>query len=310
MRFGIGNAGRNTLSVSKIMNNYHTPVLVEEVLDGLNVKSGKRYIDATVGGAGHGVEIIKRGGILLGLDVDRDAVEETRKIFNFQFSLFKEGSEWKIVQGNFRDIERIAKESGFSSVDGVLFDLGVSSYQLDTPGRGFSYRFDAPLDLRLNQGEGESAAAYINKASKEQLYEIFAKFGEEERAGTIADVIVRARRLKPIRTTNDLAAGVETIVPKAVRSATLSRLFQALRIAVNDELNALQKGLAGAVNMLAPGGRLAGISFHSLEDRIIKTFVKRAGLNAVTKAPIRPSDEEIRRNFRSRSAKLRIAENI
>ena len=193
-------------------------------MEALNVTSGKRYIDATIGGGGHGIEIVRRGGLLLGIDVDPEAVEETKRIFNFQFfprsgislreTIFEEGRDWKIVQGNFRDIEHIAKENGFSAVDGVLLDLGVSSHQLDTPDRGFSYRFaDAPLDLRLNQNEGKSAATLLGRVNREDLYEIFATFGEEERAGTIADAILGARRLKPIQTTGDLTAIVEAVVP-------------------------------------------------------------------------------------------------
>lgn len=288
------------------MSNYHTPVLVNEVLEALNVGKGKKYIDATVGGGGHGVEIVRRGGLLLGIDIDPEAVEETRRIFNLQFSNLKEGREWKIVQGNFRDIENIANEHGFSSVDGVLFDLGVSSHHLDTAGRGFSYRFpEAPLDLRLDQSKGESAAHVIKRIRREDLYEILATFGEEERAGAIADAIVRTRRVKPITTTGELVATVTSVSGNG-SEATLSRVFQALRIAVNDELGALKLGLNGAVNLLVPDGRLVVISFHSLEDRIVKNFFRQAHMKSITKGPVRGSREELRINRRARSAKLRV----
>lgn len=272
--------------------------MVHEVLEGLNIKPGKRYIDATIGGGGHGIEIVRRGGLLLGIDQDTEAIEETRRIF-------KEERDWEIVQGNFRDIGKLAREHGFETVDGVLFDLGVSSHQLDSASRGFSYRFgDAPLDLRLDQKKGGTAADIIASASEEELYEIFAKYGEEERAGAIAHAVVLARRVKPIATTGQLAAMVSESQP------TLSRVFQALRIAVNDELGALREGLLGSESLVVSGGRLAVISFHSLEDRIVKEFFKRAIWQMITKRPQRASSHEVEENIRSRSAKLRIAEKI
>ncbi|MEK7588129.1 MAG: 16S rRNA (cytosine(1402)-N(4))-methyltransferase RsmH [Patescibacteria group bacterium] len=275
--------------------NYHIPVMVQEVIEGLQINPGKRYIDATIGGGGHGVEIVRRGGLLLGIDQDTEAIEEVKRIFK----------DWKIVQGNFRDIGKLAREHGFSEVDGVLFDLGVSGHQLDSASRGFSYRFgDAPLDLRLDQKKGRTAADIIARASEEELYEIFAKYGEEERAGAIAHAVVLARRVKPIATTGQLAAIVSESQP------TLSRVFQALRIAVNDELEALREGLLGSESLLVSGGRLAVISFHSLEDRIVKEFFKRAIWKMITKRPQRASFHEVEENIRSRSAKLRVAEKL
>ncbi|MEK7129880.1 MAG: 16S rRNA (cytosine(1402)-N(4))-methyltransferase RsmH [Patescibacteria group bacterium] len=293
------------------MSTFHTPVMLSEVTEGLGVTPGKRYIDATVGGGGHGWEIVKRGGKLLGIDVDPEAIKYAIENAKCQMPNAKWGEDVKIIQGNFRDIERIAKENGFGQVDGVLFDLGVSSHHLDTMERGFSWRFDgAPLDLRMNQTEGKTAANLINTASEEELYEIFAKFGEEELAGPIAHAVVGARRVKPIETTGALAAIIETVVPTGLRKHSLSRVFQAIRIVVNDELVALREGLAGAVNVLAPGGRLAVISFHSLEDRIVKGFLKQSNMNIITKSPIRPARKEIESNRRARSAKLRIATNL
>ena len=231
----------------------------------------------------------------MGIDQDTEAIEEVKRIFK----------DWKIVQGNFRDIGKLAREHGFSEVDGVLFDLGVSGHQLDSASRGFSYRFgDAPLDLRLDQKKGRTAADIIARASEEELYEIFAKYGEEERAGAIAHAVVLARRVKPIATTGQLAAIVSESQP------TLSRVFQALRIAVNDELEALREGLLGSESLLVSGGRLAVISFHSLEDRIVKEFFKRAIWKMITKRPQRASFHEVEENIRSRSAKLRVAEKL
>jgi 16S rRNA (cytosine1402-N4)-methyltransferase len=263
---------------------YHTPVMVEEVVSGLQVAPGKRFIDATYGGGGHASEIVRRGGEVLGIDVDPDTGPHA-------------------VHGNFRNIERIAKKNGFDKVDGILFDLGVSSHQLDTPERGFSYRFgNAPLDLRMNQGEGRTAAELLQKVTEQELYEILATFGEEEHSRAIASSIVRARHVSPVRSTGDLLKFVEK------RSA--SRMFQALRIVVNDELNALKEGLSGAKNLLKPGGRLVVISFHSLEDRIVKLSLKTDAWKLITKKPIVAGDIERRANSRSQSAKLRIAEKI
>ncbi|OGG34504.1 16S rRNA (cytosine(1402)-N(4))-methyltransferase [Candidatus Gottesmanbacteria bacterium RIFOXYB1_FULL_47_11] len=264
------------------MSQYHTPVMVEEVLAGLQAAPGKRFIDATAGGGGHTRAIEKLGGTVLGIDTDPDATR---------------------VRGNFRDIESIAKEHGFSAVDGILFDLGVSSHQLDTPERGFSYRFeDAPLDLRMNQNEGMPAGELLQKISEQELYEILAAFGEEEHSRAIAALILRRRRVKPIATTGDLLHLIDK------REAP--QVFQALRIAVNDELNALKEGLRGAKNLISPGGRLVVISFHSLEDRIVKLFMKTDAWKLITKKPMVPSAREVYENKRARSAKLRIAEKL
>lgn len=294
------------------MNTFHTPVVLGEVIAGLDVRAGKRYIDATVGGGGHGWEIVKRGGNLLGIDIDQEAIKFTKAKFKVQSSKSKVAGKWALVQGNFRDLEKIARENGFEKVDGILFDLGVSSYQLDIAERGFSYRAsDAPLDLRFDRSHGESAAGLLNRASREELYEIFAKLAEEELAGPIADALISTRRLKPIMTTGDLARVIEAIVKdKRKQIKVLSRVFQGLRIAVNDELNALKEGLNAAARILRPGGRLAVISFHSLEDRIVKRFLRGTGWRVVTRKPVCPSQAEIIANPRSRSARLRIAEKI
>lgn len=295
------------------MSNYHTPVLVQEAIGGLLVRPGGMYIDATVGGGGHGIEIVRRGGLLLGIDTDPEAIEFARRNIKSQISNIKnfgEGKAWKLVQGNFRDIEKIAGENGFDRILGVLFDLGVSTHQLDTPGRGFSYRYpESPLDLRLDQhAPAEPAAELICNLSEHELYEIFATLGEERLAGTIARAVVRARRVGPIQTVGQLVGIIDQVLPNQRDEAgILSRIFQALRIAVNDELGALKKGLVGAAEVLEENGRLVVISFHSLEDRIVKQFMKQKGWVMLNKKPIEASREEQALNPRCRSAKLRIA---
>jgi len=287
------------------MSTYHTPVLVDEVLRGLNVEKGKRYIDATVGGGGDAVEILKHGGLLLGIDADFEALETARVVV-------KAYTGWQLVQGNFRDLEVLARRKGFDQVDGVVFDLGVSSHQLDTPSRGFSYRFEsAPLDLRFNQRTGITAQELIHGLSEGELYEIFQRFGEEELARPIARAIVRTRKLKPIQTTGELTAIIASIIPsQKERFRTLSRVFQALRITVNDEIPALRDGLCGAERLLGHGARLVVISFHSLEDRIVKQYMKQNGWHIITKKPIVPGAQERTTNIRARSAKLRVAEKL
>lgn len=254
----------------------HIPVLLKEAVYGLQVAPGKRFIDATYGGGGHSREIKRLGGEVLGIDAD-PAVEA--------------------IHGNFKDIEHIAKEHGFTKVDGILFDLGVSSHQLDTPERGFSYRFAGPLDMRLS-AKGATAEKFLRSISEEELYEILAKYGEVERARVFAKVV---KSQKP-KTTEELL--------QIVGKDNASQVFQAIRIAVNDELGALKKGLIGAKELLKPGGRLVVISFHSLEDRIVKNFMRTEGWKVLTKKPISPSAGEIFENKRARSAKLRIAEKL
>jgi len=286
------------------MTSTHIPVLGQEVLEGLNVKAGKSYIDATVGSGGHGVEIVKQGGVLLGIDTDPTAVSIAKERLKNQ-----ENTRWRIVQGNFKDIEHIAKKENFKNVQGILFDLGVSSMQLDTPERGFSYRFtDAPLDLRMNQSEGETAAQLVNRMSEEELYDIFSTYGEEQLARRIAHADYRARSLKKIETIADLVGIVGSVKPgKREKFSILSRIFQALRIVVNGEMTNLKKGLTGAGNIMEAGGRLVVISFHSLEDRIVKQFMKGSEWQVITKHPVLATQKEAHANRRARSAKLRIA---
>jgi 16S rRNA (cytosine1402-N4)-methyltransferase len=293
-------------------SSYHEPVLTQEVIDALNITPGKRYIDGTLGGGGHTALILKRGGIVLGIDTDTDAIQEARARLIRDFPSLVEGKDWTIVQGNFKDLDTIAKSHGFDQVDGILLDIGVSSHQLDTPSRGFSYRFaDAPLDSRLNQKEGETAAELIQRSSEEELYEIFTTFGEEERSRAVSTALVRARQVKRITTVGDV---VEVITAAGIGKGEIygvaSRIFQALRIAINDELGALKIAIAKAHGLLLPKGRLAVISFHSLEDRIVKRMMREALWSQVTTKPLTASQDELEKNKRSRSAKLRVVEKI
>lgn len=297
--------------------SYHEPVLLKVTVDLLNVERGKKYIDATLGGGGHGVEIVRWGGNLLGIDADREAIEFANKEFRTslfakatgdkQNSMTKKEGEWKIVRGNFRELERIAYEEGFNEVSGILFDLGISSHQLDTSERGFSFRREGPFDLRLDQSTGESAAYYINRLSEEELYEIMATLGEEEYARAICVAIIRARAVKSLLTTRDVYEVVAGAMKWDAEGAA-ARVFQAFRMYVNDELRALRAGLSASEKLLTNGGRLAVISFHSLEDRIVKQFFQRPSFRKITKKPVVASEDERERNSRCRSAKLRVGE--
>ena len=291
------------------MNVNHVPVLLKESIEALTVIPGQRYIDATVGAGGHAREIIHAGGILLGIDQDENALEIARATLEDGTNTKESTSSWKLIHGNFKDIETLAKKEEFTDVDGILFDLGVSSMQLDTPKRGFSYRFtDAPLDLRMDASGGDTAAQLVNRVGQEELYDIFSTYGEEQLARKLADAAVRARAVKRIQTVGDLIDIVKTVAPnEGMRYGVLSRVFQGIRIAVNDELGSLKKGLNGAQRLLAPGGRLVVISFHSLEDRMVKQYMRQSGWEIVTRHPIRPTDTEMYENSRSRSAKMRVA---
>ncbi len=291
---------------------FHKPVLLQEVIDFLRVKKRSKYIDATLGGGGHSEKILKLGGIVLGIDQDEDALDyvKNRKL---------ESSENLIVYlGNFKDIDKIARLKGFERVSGILFDLGVSSFQLENPERGFSYQKEGPLDMRMDKKLKVQAADLVNILTKGELNELFFKLGEESNGRIISDAIVRARGIKPIRTTEDLVSIIQESLGKKGRtsafdrSAIAKKIFQALRIVVNDELNNLKEALPWACTLLNREGRLVVVSFHSLEDRIIKnTFKEFETKNmgrVITKKPIVPSFLEIENNSRSKSAKLRVFE--
>ncbi|HIP96321.1 MAG TPA: 16S rRNA (cytosine(1402)-N(4))-methyltransferase RsmH [Anaerolineae bacterium] len=301
----------------------HTPVLYQEVLAGLQVRPGGRYIDGTVGAGGHAQGILDAStpdGRLLGIDADPAAIELSRE------KLVAYGGRVTLVHGNFAELEAIARREGFFPADGILLDLGLSSMQLEAAPRGFSFLSDGPLDMRFDPTGPTTAADLVNGLSVEELAEILYRYGEEPRARAIARAIV-ARR--PLHTTRELAAVVEQVVRRRGRIHPATRTFQALRIAVNGELDALEAVLPQAVRVLAPGGVLAVIAFHSLEDRLVKRFFQResrdclcppeqpictcghrATLEILTPKPIRPRAEEVQANPRSRSARLRLARRL
>jgi len=283
-------------------------------------------VDATLGAGGHArllLEAIQPGGRLLAIDRDPAAVAGGR----IQLSGFEPPAT--VVRGDFGDLDHIARSHGFAQVDAVLFDLGVSSMQLDDPARGFSFRGEGPLDMRMDPDNPVTAAQLANQLPERELAGLIRRLGEERWAARIAGFIVKRR---PLRTTRDLAAAVEAAVPRAAWPRDIhpaTRTFQALRMSVNDELGSLGNGLKSALSILTPGGRMAAISFHSLEDRTVKTFfiaeskdcvcppqqpvctcAHRASLRIVTRRPVLPDEEEIRANPRARSARLRVAERI
>lgn len=291
------------------MDEFHKPVLLKEVIEFLNLQKDKKYIDATLGGGGDTFEILKRGGVLLGIDFDPEALEFVKRKWKI------EARNWNIkeenltlVKGNFREIGKIAKDIGFEKVSGIIFDLGVSSRHLDKAERGFSFQKSGPLDMRMDPSIRVTAKDLVNGLSKKELYELFTKLGQERRALAISDRIVRARRIKPIETTRELAE----IVEKTYGIKEEARIFQALRIAVNDEINNLKRALPEVVSLLEKNGRIIVISFHSLEDRVVKDafreFQQKGLGEIITKKPVEPSITEKKENRRSRSAKLRVFE--
>ncbi len=291
------------------MNNYHTSVLLQEVLTFLAVKYNGLYIDCTLGGGGHTFEIIGRGGRVLGFDVDNDAISYVKEKLHERG--LNEGKELTIVQSNFNQLGKIAPKVGFEKVDGILLDLGVSSHQLDRAERGFSFK-DGPLDMRMGKDLGVTAADLVNGLTESELRELFERFGEEPFARKIAKKIIEARKTTQIKNTEELAGLVRSTIRGEQGIHPATRVFQALRIAVNDELNVLEAVLPQAVALLKPGGRLVVISFHSLEDRIVKkTFdqlEKESKVTVLTDRPVMASKEEVLQNRRARSAKLRAIE--
>ncbi|WP_243026795.1 16S rRNA (cytosine(1402)-N(4))-methyltransferase RsmH [Thermus albus] len=276
----------------------HIPVLYEEALYWLQIRPGEVYVDATLGGAGHAKGILERGGLVIGLDQDPEAVARAR-------TLNLPGL--RVFQRNFRHLKEVLEEAGVNQVAGILADLGVSSFHLEDPKRGFSYQKEGPLDMRMGE-EGPTAYEVVNTLPLEDLHRILRDLGEEKQAYRIAKAIVERRRKTPIRTTLELAETVRQAVGFRKAGHPARKTFQAIRMYVNDELGALEEFLRQAEEVLAPGGRLVVITFHSLEDRLVKRFLKESNLKVLTKKPITPSPEEIAGNPRSRSAKLRAAE--
>ncbi len=302
----------------------HIPVLAKQVLSVLTPQDKGVYIDGTVGGGGHAGLILAAGAPsarLLGIDRDREALNAAKA------HLAPFAGRFTLAEGNYCDMGQIAAAHGITCVDGILLDIGVSSYQLDTAERGFSYMQDAPLDMRMNQQQGKTAADLVNFCSEQELTDILYQYGEEKWAARIVRFIVEQRRQEPIQTTSQLVELIKKAIPKGAREKDqhpAKRTFQALRIAVNGELDALTIGLDAAINLLKPGGVLAVITFHSLEDRIVKERFRfhatdcicppempvcqcghHACVNLLNKKPFVADEDEVKENPRSRSAKLR-----
>lgn len=306
----------------------HISVLLNEVLEGLNIKDDGIYVDGTLGGAGHSLEIVKRlrTGKLIGIDQDLDALDKASQVL-------KEYEDRVILKhSNYENIDLVLQEVGIDKVDGILLDLGVSSYQLDEKSRGFSHNKDAPLDMRMDKTSKKTAYDVVNEYSQKQLEDVIFKYGEDRWARRIAKFIVEERKRKPIETTLELVSVIKKAIPKKVRMEGIhpaKRTFQGIRIEVNRELEVLENSINKMVDLLNPGGRLAIITFHSLEDRIVKLAYrelysncvcpeqapicncdKKREIEIITRKPIYPTESEIKNNNRSRSAKLRIAEKL
>ena len=307
----------------------HRPVLLDECIQALNIRPDGTYLDGTLGRGGHSEEIARRlseGGRLVCIDRDRQALDEAGR------RLAPWSDRITFLHGNFADLAALMEQAGIGAVDGMLFDLGVSSPQLDDPERGFSYMHDAPLDMRMDRDDALTAWTVVNRWPREELRRILAQYGEERYAGPIAAAIDRARQTSPVETTGQLVEIIRGALPASAlreKQHPAKRSFQGIRIAVNDELTAVSRMLQDAVPRLRPGGRLAVISFHSLEDRIVKSELaaaargctcppefpvcvcgKKPQIKLITRKPILPGTEELAVNPRARSAKLRVAEKI
>ena len=283
----------------------HIPVLLNEAVDFLNVKNGKIFVDCTLGGGGHTEEIKIQNpkSKIYGIDLDQEALEAAK----LRLAKFK---NIEFIHDNFRNIKKFVREK----LDGILLDLGISSHQIEEARRGFSLQKDGPLDMRMDPSQNLTAKNILNRFNQDNLQKIFREFGEERFAHRIAKAIVRKRRVEEINTTLELKKIVEEAIPTWKKRESVTRIFQALRIAVNQELDNLKTALIDAIDLLKPGGRIVVISYHSLEDRIVKHTLRKADqeekVNILTKKPLLPSTDEISSNPRARSAKLRAAEKI
>jgi len=311
------------------MTFFHRPVMAKEVLDGLKIIPDGIYVDCTLGGGGHSEAVLKElgaGGRLVALDQDSEAIAAAEK------RLVPFGDKMLLVRENFVQLPEVLKHLGIRQVDGIIFDLGVSSYQLDNPARGFSYQYDAPLDMRMDQRYDKTAREIVNKLPVAELATIIRKYGEERWASRIAQFIGEARERRTIETTGQLVEIIKKAIPAGARRKgphPAKRTFQALRIAVNRELEILNDALGAAVQVLRPGGRFCVITFHSLEDRVVKRLLRRMAapcscprevpvcvcggkkkIKLITSRPVLPSKVELGENPRARSAKLRIAEKL
>jgi 16S rRNA (cytosine1402-N4)-methyltransferase len=294
---------------------YHRPALLEESIEGLNIKEGGIYVDATFGGGGHASAILERlkNGMLFVFDQDIDALKNSKEDKNLQ-----------TIHANFRYMKEELNAKGITKVDGILADLGVSSHQIDTPERGFSIRFDAPLDMRMNTSENKTAADIVNSYTVSKLTLIFSEYGEIANAHRLAHVIAKVRSEEAIHTTGALIEAIKDCTPAQYPNKYLAKVFQALRLELNEEMDVLKDLLKQSAELLNEGGRLAVISYHSLEDRLVKNYMRAGNFEGIpqknmyghdirpftpiTRKPIIPNETEVELNNRARSAKLRIAE--
>lgn len=299
--------------------NYHKPVLLKESIDALQIKADGIYVDLTFGGGGHSLAILEhlKEGRLFAFDQDADAAENAKRL---------ESRFFTFIKNNFRYTDKYLKLHGVKQVDGILADLGVSSHQIDTPERGFATRFDGDLDMRMNKEAAKTAAQVINTYSEQELHKIFGMFGEVKNARTLAAAICQTREQVKIKTIGQFKEILSELAPRGKEFKYYAQVFQALRIEVNSELEALKEMLTRCMNILNPGGRFVIISYHSLEDRLVKNYFNKGKfsgevekdvfgneikpLRSVTRKPILASDAEVSENNRARSAKMRIAEKI
>jgi 16S rRNA (cytosine1402-N4)-methyltransferase len=298
---------------------YHKPVMLTECIEGLAIKPNGIYVDITFGGGGHSKAILEKieGGLLIAFDQDQDAAKEADKIQQRSF---------KFCRANFRYLKNYLKQNGVNKVDGILADLGVSSHQIDSPARGFSTRFDGPLDMRMDQGNPLNAANLLNEFSQEKLHKIFGMYGEVKNAKTLAKLIAQERSRKEFRAIPDLIDVLRTVAPRGKEFKYYAQVFQALRIEINQEMQVLEDFLLQCADVMNVGGRLVVMSYHSLEDRMVKNFIQTGKVfgdlekdffgnplrpfEAINRKPVEASEEEVKENNRARSAKLRIANKI
>lgn len=315
-----------TSSLPRRQARFHTPVLLSEVIGAFGIEKGKKYIDATIGGGGYSFEILKRGGIVLGIDKDPEAIQYVREKLEDRSWTLEIKNNLFLEQGNFANLKEIALSNGFEKAAGIIFDLGMSTYQLEGSGRGFSYGRDEPLDMRMDKRQKLTATEIVNNSSKERLYEIFTKYAEELHSRAIAEAIVRARSINgEIKRTSTLVRVIDDALERIhsgggqynkfkLLQGTKARIFQAIRIIVNNELECLNNGITKAIDLLDEKGRIAVLSYHSLEDRLIKLkFKKLAGqakLKIITPVPTRADRKEFAINPKAKGVKLRIGEKV
>jgi len=301
------------------MSTYHKPVMLQQCIEGLNIDAKGIYVDVTFGGGGHSREILDnlKEGRLISFDQDEDAKHEAEKISNRSFTF---------CQTNFRYMKRYLKMNGVTTVNGILADLGISSHQIDSPHRGFSTRFDGPLDMRMDKNAPRSAADVLNESTEDELHKIFGMYGELKNAKTAARLITQHRVNKMFNRTVDIKVALQSIAPRGKENKYFAQVFQALRIEVNEEMKALEDFLHQCGEVMETGGRLVIMSYHSLEDRMVKNYMNKGKVygdvekdfygneikpfKAITRKPIEPAADEIAGNSRARSAKLRIAERV